>query len=266
MRHYVAYHNAERMGYPYEPSGEYSFLSKKALTFLEKTVGSFVWVINGSRIGSKKTSYTLCAVYIPDQVIDVEDTDFDYIVSGTVGFEFNPVVELNSLPWFPEFLKSQANFSIGISAIHDAKMIGEFTMLTQEDIQDLAGSIQYELPSDVDIAEVGGEEGLPIYVSHLRRERNSALVQAKKTKVLAEYGRLQCEVCGFDFAVRYGSLGEGYCEVHHKIPLASLDGSRITKLAELAVVCSNCHRILHRNHQALATVEELRAQINLGMT
>ena len=101
MRHFVAYHNAEKMGYDYEPSGAYAFFSRKALTFLEQTVGATVWVINGSRPRTRKTMYTLCAVYMPDEVIDAEDTEFDYIVAGTVGHDFDPPIELNQLPWFP---------------------------------------------------------------------------------------------------------------------------------------------------------------------
>lgn len=58
-------------------------------------------------------------------------------------------------------------------------------------------------------------------------------------------GRLECEVCGFDFATRYGDLGTGFIEAHHILPLAAA-GPATTRLADLALVCSNCHRMLHR--------------------
>ena len=39
------------------------------------------------------------------------------MVAGSVGRAFDPPIELNQLPWFPRFLKSQSNFSLGINEI-----------------------------------------------------------------------------------------------------------------------------------------------------
>jgi 5-methylcytosine-specific restriction protein A len=58
----------------------------------------------------------------------------------------------------------------------------------------------------------------------------------------------------------YGQLGEGFAECHHTCPLAELPGERATRLAGSAVVCANCHRMLHRGRRR-ATVEELRLLI-----
>jgi 5-methylcytosine-specific restriction protein A len=111
-----------------------------------------------------------------------------------------------------------------------------------------------------DVDETEGEqdppEGRQVLVQHYRRERNPAKVKAKKEKVLAEIGRLECEVCGFDFATVYGERGEGFIECHHRIPLSE-SGVRHTRLKDLALVCSNCHRMIHRGSDRL-TVEELR--------
>ncbi|MBO2006970.1 HNH endonuclease [Serratia marcescens] len=46
----------------------------------------------------------------------------------------------------------------------------------------------------------------------------------------------------------YGEDGYGFCEVHHLIPHKS-DGVIITKSSDLAIVCSNCHRIIHKQRQ-----------------
>jgi len=86
-----------------------------------------------------------------------------------------------------------------------------------------------------------------LYVLHRRRE---ASIRAKKIKAaMFEYGgALRCEVprCGFDFKARYGKLGEGFAHVHHLVPLAGapIDGRQIA-LKELAVVCANCHAMIH---------------------
>lgn len=106
---------------------------------------------------------------------------------------------------------------------------------------DLSG----EVPAltDVDLLEVG-YEGMRRLVQHMRVERDRRLVESKKREAL-EQGRLLCEACGFDFAETYGAIGAGFCEVHHRKPLSN-SGAIRTPLRELAIVCSNCHRMLHR--------------------
>ena len=96
--------------------------------------------------------------------------------------------------------------------------------------------------------EVPGEvmEGKTVFKLHRTRERDTRITRKKKKDVLEKTGRLECEACGFDFQATYGELGEGFCEVHHRTPLAELDGETKTTLKGLAVVCANCHRMLHR--------------------
>jgi 5-methylcytosine-specific restriction enzyme A len=100
-------------------------------------------------------------------------------------------------------------------------------------------------PQPPDTEDFEAEEGRLLTRRHVHRERNASLVRRKKQAVMRTHGRLACEVCGFDFATRYGDLGEGFIEAHHILPLAAA-GPAITRLADLAVVCSNCHRMLHR--------------------
>ena len=68
---------------------------------------------------------------------------------------------------------------------------------------------------------------------------------------------LNCEICGFSFLENYGEIGQGYIEAHHKNPLAETKGQRKTKREDIALVCSNCHKMLHRGSQVLQ-VEELK--------
>lgn len=82
-------------------------------------------------------------------------------------------------------------------------------------------------------------------VKHRARERalRDAKVRAKEAT-----GALRCETpgCGFDFAERYGELGRGYAHVHHRRPLAAMDGPTEVTLDDLAIVCANCHAMIHR--------------------
>jgi hypothetical protein len=81
--------------------------------------------------------------------------------------------------------------------------------------------------------------------------RNPELVRAAKAK----HG-LRCVVCNFDFEETYGSLGEDFIECHHLKPMA-LDKERVTTTDDVAVVCSNCHRMIHKGGK-LRTIAEMK--------
>ncbi len=100
-------------------------------------------------------------------------------------------------------------------------------------------------------------EGRLLTRKHLVRERDRRLVEAKRKKVLKEKGKLECDVCRFDFSTRYGERGAGYIECHHTKPLASLAEGQKTHIEDLALVCSNCHRMIHRRREWLS-IEDLR--------
>lgn len=79
---------------------------------------------------------------------------------------------------------------------------------------------------------------------HAYRERNPALRRRKIDSVMARGDSLTCEVCEFDFARTYGDRGRGYIECHHVEPL-HVGGERPRSIRELALLCSNCHRMIH---------------------
>ncbi len=94
---------------------------------------------------------------------------------------------------------------------------------------------------DVDIHPGGGTEGRRRLVYHLQRERNRTVVKAKKKQATS----LDCEICGFSFGEVYGSVASGYCEAHHLIPLGEVENTTETRLEDLAILCANCHRVIH---------------------
>ncbi len=104
----------------------------------------------------------------------------------------------------------------------------------------------------------GFEEGGILEVLHRRRERNRKAVEKKKMQVLKTHGCLRCEVCAFDFQKAYGALGKGFAECHHRKPLSEVTQTQTTRLADLAIVCANCHRMLHRKRPWMS-VEDLLA-------
>ena len=94
--------------------------------------------------------------------------------------------------------------------------------------------------------EEEGEEGQVLSRVHRYRERDTRLVKKKKSQFLKKHGLLFCECCGFDFSAKYGERGDGFIECHHTKPVSELDVGSKTKLSDLSLVCSNCHRIIHR--------------------
>jgi len=108
-----------------------------------------------------------------------------------------------------------------------------------------------------DDIEENVKEGKVLYKMHKVRERDRKIITKKKAKVLSEKGKLECECCGFDFEKTYGALGSGFIECHHIVPLNKFNDSKETKLEDLALVCSNCHRMLH-NRISEVTVSDLR--------
>lgn len=85
-------------------------------------------------------------------------------------------------------------------------------------------------------------------VRHLHREKRLRDLKLREALEGSLDGRLSCEVpgCGFDFEAAYGALGHGYAEVHHLVPLSGRPGVRRTSTSDLAVVCANCHAMIHR--------------------
>lgn len=105
-------------------------------------------------------------------------------------------------------------------------------------------------------------EGRVLTQLHRRRERDPRASSEKKSAVLKTTGRLACEACGFDFQAVYGDLGKGFAECHHRLPLASLT-ERKTTIKDLAILCANCHRMIHRT-RPLASVEDFAASLLRG--
>lgn len=113
---------------------------------------------------------------------------------------------------------------------------------------------------DLEELNISVKEGGRRLITHLRRERNPQIIEAKKSQVLRAAGALKCEVCTFDFVEKYGQLGHGFCEAHHIIPLSDSNREVETRLEDLAILCSNCHRMIHRTKPMLS-IDEFRERL-----
>jgi hypothetical protein len=82
-------------------------------------------------------------------------------------------------------------------------------------------------------------------MERLARARTAQCAAGKQT-----LGVLECEVCAFNFSARYGS--RGVIECHHNKPVSELKPGQKTRLEDLALICANCHRIIHRKRPWLS--------------
>jgi len=85
---------------------------------------------------------------------------------------------------------------------------------------------------------------------HKDRERDPSLIKAAKDRALKKgNGRIHCECCRFDFLEAYGEIGYGFIEAHHaeKPVRAYHPAGEQSTIDDFALVCANCHRMLHRS-------------------
>ena len=104
--------------------------------------------------------------------------------------------------------------------------------------------------------DITGKEGRIFTRIHSVRERDRLLVRKAKKHFKAKHGSLYCECCGLKPADFYGARGEDRVQAHHRTPIEELMPDTETKAADLAMVCPNCHDIIHAKRPWLS-VEEL---------
>ena len=98
----------------------------------------------------------------------------------------------------------------------------------------------------------GFPEGKEKLRTHLQRERNPKVIREAKQRFKTKHGRLFCQACGFDFKEIYGDVGTDYIEGHHTKPISDLSEDSLTMIEDIALLCSNCHRMVHRKRPWLS--------------
>ncbi len=117
----------------------------------------------------------------------------------------------------------------------------------------LLGSTQSSPDEKLDMVDVQVLEGE-------RVQRELSVIKRSKKIVAQAKARHKpvCWACNLDFSEKYGPLGVGYIECHHVDQLSGREGTnQITSVEDLALLCSNCHRMVHMKTPCL-TVAELR--------
>jgi 5-methylcytosine-specific restriction protein A len=87
-------------------------------------------------------------------------------------------------------------------------------------------------------------EGRILSELHKRRERDPRIRKRLLDSRLAR-GRLTCDLCCRHSIVDNSVFEDAIFEAHHTVPL-SMASVRVTRIADLSLLCANCHRLVHR--------------------
>lgn len=142
---------------------------------------------------------------------------------------------------------------------HDAALLAELNGFLRLYEQVTTGIDQNEATTDLNAPPLArpqaGEESRR-YRWHLRAEgRNSHLARLAKT--IQGY---RCQVCRRDFVAELGSVGKRCVDAHHLTPFSELDERPVAldPASDFAIVCANCHRLIHSETPPLLPVDAAR--------
>lgn len=99
-------------------------------------------------------------------------------------------------------------------------------------------------------------EGLKTETTHYVRGRSRYL-----RDLALDRAQGVCSACLVNFSQVLGGDGTRVLQVHHRRQLGATEVPRVTTLRGLAVVCANCHMLIHMNPRRAIRVETLRARI-----
>lgn len=207
---------------------------------------------------------------IDENIGKEENATHPYVRLVTViAINTNPIL-IDSTLW--SFYKCNRGQICDIKTVEQRNNLGLSIQLKQKFIWGLFKDVKSELLKYIpnltsesnDLEDYVAKEGREraILKLHKYRERDINVVKHAKMRAKRE-NRFFCEVCLFNFEQQYPILGIDFIECHHKQPI-SIGGVRETKVDDLAIVCANCHRMLHRKNSNgnYPTVDELRELIS----
>lgn len=134
--------------------------------------------------------------------------------------------------------------------------------LLVEHIRTASSSTISSLLPDLECDDELESEGDPRTYVHRSYERKSGNRRKKVDSIKKRGQPIVCECCGFDFEKTYGERGRDFIEVHHAVPVSELAAGQKLRISDLRLLCSNCHRMVHR-YQPWLSVEEVQALIGL---
>ena len=185
-----------------------------------------------------------------DDVIYVKHGD-RIICRGTVKGKYRydaskRIVDPNKMPWSHQV---PVAWDVGFVEVR-ALLGGEQVTVVKLSPEDLRSLESKRRKAEHSTQKVEAIEGRLFKSEAIFRTRNAALIRAKKQA--SDY---RCEKCGFDFNDTYGDIGKEFIIAHHVEQLSSRRKPRKTNFEDIALLCANCHAMVHRKSPAIRIAE-----------
>ncbi len=123
MRHFIAYHNTEKMGHPLHDGEPLRLLTNKPVQHLLQNT---VWFVTGEGIGVRQ--YSLASVFLVSEAGDTGEDGFKRFASGP-DHVFQPPVPIKEMDWFPEVLRATGHFGLGVQEVKGEAVIAGLSQL-----------------------------------------------------------------------------------------------------------------------------------------
>ena len=82
-------------------------------------------------------------------------------------------------------------------------------------------------------------------------------------RLAIEIHGVTCAACNFNFSNKYGPIGDGVVEIHHRIPVHLMQVEAVVDpRTDLVPLCSNCHTMVHKTDPPIA-VEDLKRFVEI---
>jgi 5-methylcytosine-specific restriction protein A len=154
----------------------------------------------------------------------------DYVAGHSLGTAYS----LNALP-------DEAHLRSDLQTI-----VRAYRALTYRGGIDAEAESQTDIADEFAISPQASITEIRKYAYHRKVERNRTAARFAK-----KFHGNRCQACDLKFAERYGDIGKGFIEAHHLRPIATLEEGVPVKYdvaTDFAVLCSNCHRMIHRSN------------------
>jgi hypothetical protein len=240
---------------------------------------------NGS--GAAKTIWRFVHVIQPDDVIVANKGDSEVVGVGVVkGGYLHAEHPENPVPVPPEGQWWRRNARLVDWRIKEPVDLRERNFFVASTVQRLTpekcerirqaflkkypqlGAMLDQLFDDVQAHEEAGQSADSHYADESDIEGTKTEVVQLKSSRSRRLRRLAlraasgvCCVCERDYSKLLGGRGVRVLQVHHRKQLAARHTPSLTKVGDLAVVCANCHMLLHLDPAKALRVEELRRML-----
>lgn len=150
-----------------------------------------------------------------------------------------------------------STYKNGVSVLQIAQKWPEFERAVRRAADVINASVRQQIleyTAAPDLDTIKDFEGQITETQVLRRSRSNKL----RLEALTRSGGV-CAGCSTNYGAMLGGRGWRVLQVHHKQQLSDRDEPQVTELDDLAVVCANCHMLIHADREAALEVEAVAA-------